>query len=168
LIEIFLAFDCSLQSPFTILKHVHLKEKAEDEEERAIESKEIEALREKFEDEGQLDPDACVMKVIREAEEVWEPVIQPIERKDTKKSKVQAKKSRNRKSDREEVKESESQDQDEEHQLPEGEREAYQEEKIGTGGLTDGTFRVEFKSGFKRKQGGESKLPINIQEGRTN
>ena len=44
----------------------YLRERAEDEEERNVEAKEIDCLREKFEDDGELDPEGCIDKVIKE------------------------------------------------------------------------------------------------------
>ena len=75
----------------------YLRERADDEEERNTEMKEIEFLREKLEDDGELDPDGCIEKVIKEADQVWQPVVKPVERKDKKKDrkdKKRAKKSR--------------------------------------------------------------------------
>lgn len=127
------------------------KERAFDENERTIESEEIEKLKERFEDEGKLDPDAAVQKVIEQASKVWIPSIKP-------KAKKMAKKPRRRprsitpdlpeKPDKKKVEE------EEEVKIPEEERKVTDQQVEGTGGLTDGKFRVEFRQGFKRKTGG--------------
>ena len=67
------------------------EERKKDEVDRGYEKEEIKALKEKFEDENQRDPIACVKKIIKEAESSWKPTVKALERPSGRKKLVKFK-----------------------------------------------------------------------------